>query len=56
MDERFVSRQFPRASAYHPEWVIAGVSGALHTKAVAPRPNAGRWMIAPAGRAVAVLP
>jgi cyclopropane fatty-acyl-phospholipid synthase-like methyltransferase len=27
MDERLVSDRFPRASAYHPEWVIAGVSG-----------------------------
>lgn len=26
-DKRFVSAQFPRASAYHPEWVAAGVSG-----------------------------
>ena len=28
MDERFVSERFPRASAYHPDWVMAGVSGA----------------------------
>jgi SAM-dependent methyltransferase len=27
VDERFSSRRFPRASAYHPEWVLAGVSG-----------------------------
>jgi predicted nicotinamide N-methyase len=27
MDDRFVSSQFPRSSGYHPEWVIAGVSG-----------------------------
>ena len=27
LDERFVSARFPRASAYHPEWVAAGVSG-----------------------------
>ena len=26
-DERFLSDRFPRASAYHPEWVLAGVSG-----------------------------
>ncbi len=28
MDERFVTERFPRASAYHPDWVMAGVSGA----------------------------
>jgi cyclopropane fatty-acyl-phospholipid synthase-like methyltransferase len=27
LDERFVAAQFPRASAYHPEWIAAGVSG-----------------------------
>src|SRR5262249_17968545 len=27
VDERFVSERFPRASSYHPEWVLAGVSG-----------------------------
>ncbi|HVK13430.1 MAG TPA: methyltransferase domain-containing protein [Gemmataceae bacterium] len=27
MDERLVSEQFPRASSYNPEWVLAGVSG-----------------------------
>jgi SAM-dependent methyltransferase len=26
-DKRFVSEQFPRSSAYHPEWIIASVSG-----------------------------
>ena len=26
-DERLISERFPRASAYHPEWVLAGVSG-----------------------------
>ena len=26
-DERLRSDRFPRASAYHPEWVLAGVSG-----------------------------
>ena len=26
-DPRFVSERFPRASAYHPDWVMAGVSG-----------------------------
>jgi SAM-dependent methyltransferase len=26
-DERLVSDRFPRASGYHPEWVLAGVSG-----------------------------
>lgn len=27
MDKRFHSDQFPRASGYHPEWVMAGASG-----------------------------
>ena len=27
MDERFVLNRFPRSSAYHPEWVMAGISG-----------------------------
>jgi SAM-dependent methyltransferase len=27
MDDRFVSPRFPRASAYHPDWVAGGVSG-----------------------------
>lgn len=26
-DLRFVSERFPRSSAYHPEWIIAGVGG-----------------------------
>ena len=26
-DTRFVSERFPRTSAYHPEWILAGVSG-----------------------------
>ena len=26
-DKRLISEQFPRASKYHPEWIIAGVSG-----------------------------
>lgn len=30
MDDRLVSDRFPRASAYHPEWVLAGVSGAAN--------------------------
>ena len=30
MDERFDLQQFPRSSVYHPEWVIAGVSGAAN--------------------------
>jgi cyclopropane fatty-acyl-phospholipid synthase-like methyltransferase len=30
MDHRLVSPRFPRASAYHPEWLIAGVSGAAN--------------------------
>src|ERR1700730_11928641 len=30
VDERLISDRFPRASAYHPEWVLAGVSGAAN--------------------------
>ena len=30
MDERLLSDQFPRASAYNPEWVLAAVSGAAN--------------------------
>ena len=26
-DERLISERFPRAFSYHPEWVLAGVSG-----------------------------
>ena len=26
-DNRFVSERFPRTSGYHPEWILAGVSG-----------------------------
>jgi SAM-dependent methyltransferase len=29
-DERLTSDRFPRSSAYHPEWVLAGVSGAAN--------------------------
>ena len=35
MDERFVSERFPRASAYHPDWVMAGVSGASNALCMA---------------------
>jgi len=30
VDDRFVVKQFPRSSAYHPDWVIGGVSGAAN--------------------------
>ena len=30
MDERLISDRFPLASRYHPEWVLAGVSGAAN--------------------------
>src|SRR6266850_216908 len=30
MDERLISNRFPRASTYHPDWVLAGVSGAAN--------------------------
>jgi cyclopropane fatty-acyl-phospholipid synthase-like methyltransferase len=30
MDERFLLERFPRSSAYHPEWVMAGISGAAN--------------------------
>jgi cyclopropane fatty-acyl-phospholipid synthase-like methyltransferase len=29
-DGRLISERFPRASGYHPEWVLAGVSGAAN--------------------------
>ena len=29
-DERLISEQFPRASRYHPDWVLAAVSGAAN--------------------------
>jgi SAM-dependent methyltransferase len=29
-DQRLISDRFPRASAYHPEWVLAGVGGAAN--------------------------
>jgi len=31
MDERFVSPRFPRSSAYHPEWIMASVSGGANS-------------------------
>lgn len=27
VDERFVKQQYPRSSSYHPDWILAGVSG-----------------------------
>jgi SAM-dependent methyltransferase len=30
LDKRLITDRFPRASAYHPEWVLAGVSGAAN--------------------------
>ena len=30
MDDRLISDRFPLASRYHPEWVLAGVSGAAN--------------------------
>src|SRR5262245_23121541 len=30
-DDRLVSERFPRASRYHPEWLIAGVSGGANS-------------------------
>ncbi|MDQ3419365.1 MAG: hypothetical protein M3451_10555 [Chloroflexota bacterium] len=30
-DERLISKRFPRASAYDPEWIIAGASGGANT-------------------------
>jgi len=29
-DTRFVSERFPRASAYHPDWIVANASGGAH--------------------------
>jgi cyclopropane fatty-acyl-phospholipid synthase-like methyltransferase len=31
MDDRFVSPRFPRASAYHPDWIAASVSGGANS-------------------------
>src|SRR6266545_5908605 len=31
MNQRFVSHRFPRSSAYHPEWIIASVSGGANS-------------------------
>ena len=31
MGERFVSQRFPRASGYHPEWIMASVSGGANS-------------------------
>jgi cyclopropane fatty-acyl-phospholipid synthase-like methyltransferase len=31
MDQRFVSPNFPRSSAYHPEWIMASVSGGANS-------------------------
>jgi cyclopropane fatty-acyl-phospholipid synthase-like methyltransferase len=31
MDERFASEKFPRASRYHPEWIMASVSGGANS-------------------------
>jgi cyclopropane fatty-acyl-phospholipid synthase-like methyltransferase len=31
MDQRFVSDRFPRSSGYHPEWIMASVSGGANS-------------------------
>ena len=31
LDKRFVSERFPRSSEYHPDWIIAGVSGGANS-------------------------
>src|SRR6266545_7199887 len=31
MNQRFVSHRFPRSSKYHPEWIIASVSGGANS-------------------------
>lgn len=31
MDDRFVCAKFPRASAYHPEWILSSVSGGANS-------------------------
>ena len=31
MDQRFVSERFPRSSQYHPEWIVASVSGGANS-------------------------
>ena len=31
MEEQLTADRFPRASRYHPDWVLAGVSGAANS-------------------------
>src|SRR4051812_13606405 len=31
MDKRFISERFPRSSSYHPEWIIASLSGGANS-------------------------
>jgi len=31
MDQRFISQRFPRSSGYHPEWILASVSGGANS-------------------------
>jgi cyclopropane fatty-acyl-phospholipid synthase-like methyltransferase len=31
LDQRFVSEQFPRSSKYHPEWIMASISGGANS-------------------------
>lgn len=50
VDERLMSDRFPRASGYHPEWVLAGVGGGANPLWL--RPGGGP----PAGRSAAVRP
>ena len=57
MDDRFVSHGFPRASEYHPDWIIAGVSGGANplwltewlADALDLRPACGYWTSAAGG-------
>ena len=35
-DKRLISDRFPRASGYHPDWVLAGVSGGANPLAAGP--------------------
>lgn len=31
MDKRFLSQNFPRSSAYNPEWIMVSVSGGVNS-------------------------
>ena len=53
-DQRLISERFPRSSRYHPEWVLANVSGGAHalwltewlTEAITETSGAGMTLVA----------